>query len=117
MSVQLDVGSWGLFCGNEGRQIVRIDDQPLGPSSARKYLRRVPRALLLTESRIADVYRTEEPISEDAPCDDALWQVRIEPIFSPRTHTLIGVLAGVFPLGVEVPPAPIIGSWEWEIER
>lgn len=117
MSVQLDIGSWGLFCGNEGRQLVLVDDKPCGPSSARKFTRRVPRELLLDENRIAQAYRTGEASTETVLHCGAEWTVATRPAFSPHTSTMIGVLAAVSPADQELPPPPLVGIWEWVIER
>lgn len=117
MSVQLDVGSWGLFCGHEGRQIVLVDNEACGPSSARKYTRRIPRELLLDENRITHAYQTGNPLTETISHHGKEWVVVLRPILSPRSGSLIGVLAGVFPSGGRLPGPPLVGAWEWEIER
>lgn len=116
-SVQLDVGSWGLFCGHGGRQIVLVDDTPCGPSSARKYTRRIPRELLLDEPRVARAYRTGNATTEVVIHGGEEWIVALRPVFSPRSSTLLGVLAAVSPAGVPLPEPPLVGAWEWVIER
>lgn len=115
MSVQLDVGSWGLFCGDGVRQIVLVDDQPCGPSSARKYTRRIPRELLLDSEKIAQAHRTGESVDELVDHGGQPLRILIEPKRSPRSDSPTGVLAGVFRPN-EVPAPPLVGGWEWEIE-
>lgn len=117
MTVQLDAGSWGLFCGHGGRQIVLVDDQPCGPSSARKFTRRVPRGLLLDDNRVARIYETGECSVEEVSRGGEDWVVALKPMLSPRSSSVVGVLGGVFPAGADVPEPPEVGGWEWEIER
>lgn len=106
---------WGLFCGQDGRQVVMIGDQPCGPGSARKHMRRVPRGLLLEDDRLGQVYRTKERIDEVIDVDGERWWVVVIPQRSPRTGCVVGVIAGVHPAESELPPLPRVGSWEWEI--
>lgn len=113
----LDVGTWGLFCGNAGRQIVRIGHTPCGPVSARKLTRRVPRELLLDENRLADAYIHAAPVQETVTRDDGQWTVVLEPLVSPYSQTVIGVQAVVVPAGRPVPHKPLVGMWEWVIDR
>lgn len=117
MTLQLDSGSWGLFCGHGGRQLVLVGDQPVGPSSARKSTRRVPRGLLLDENRVAKVYQTAASSVEEVTYGGEDWVVALKPMFSPRSSAVVGVLGGVFPAGSEIPDPPEVGGWEWEIER
>lgn len=116
MSVQLDVGSWGLFCGHGVRQIVLVDDQSCGPSSARKRTRRIPRELLLDSDRIVQAHHTGEPVNELVEHGGQMWRVVIEPKRSPRSSSPTGVLAGVFRPNEIPPQSPLVGGWEWEIE-
>lgn len=117
MTARLDVGSWGLFCGHGGRQLVLIDDQPCGPSSARKQLQRLPRALLLDEDRMSRAYEAPQGLLEKVEHCGQDWVVALRPMLSPRSGCLVGVLGGVFPVGTAIPAAPEVGIWEWEIER
>ena len=117
MTQQLDIGSWGLFCGQEGRQLVLIDDQPCGPVSARKVMRTVPRRLLLDETRVARAIETGQLSTETVAYRDTNWVVTVCPLSSPRTSSIIGVLAVVTRAGQPVPPTPLVGTWEWEIKR
>lgn len=117
MTKQLDVGSWGLFCGSAGRQIVLIDGVGVGPSSARKCTRRVPRELLLDEDRVAEAYRTGRATDEIVARHDETWRVVLRPMRSPLTSTVIGVLATVSPDTAPLPEPPVVGMWEWEIAR
>lgn len=117
MPVQLDVGSWGLFCGSDGKQLVLVDDKPCGPVSARKPTRAIPRRLLLDENRVAQVMRSGSVISETVYHADEQWTVELRPVLSPRTSTVIGVLAGVARAVDPLPQPPLVGVWEWEIER
>ncbi|WP_181273635.1 hypothetical protein [Brevibacterium oceani] len=116
MTVQLDSGSWGLFGGPGARQIVLVDDEPCGPSSARKFTKRIPRELLLDSNRIAKAYETGEAIDEVVEHVDRRWRVVVEPTASPRSNSPMGVLAAVAPVEEALPPRPLVGSWEWEIE-
>lgn len=115
-SIQFDVGSWGLFCGPCGRQLALVDNTPCGPVSARKLACAVPRRLLLDEDRLARVFSDGTGVSETITHAGAEWAIELRPIRSPRTSTLIGVLAGVWPSTETVPDPPLIGSWEWEVE-
>ncbi|MUU73461.1 hypothetical protein [Pseudarthrobacter sp. GA104] len=117
MQVQLDVGSWGLFCGYDGRQLVLVDDKPCGPVSARKPTRAIPRRLLLDENRIAQAMRTGSALSETVSHAGEQWAVELRPVLSPRTATVLGVLAGVAKASDPLPEPPLVGVWEWEIER
>jgi hypothetical protein len=116
MQVQLDVGSWGLFCGHAGRQLVLVDDMPCGPISARKVARAIPRRLLLDEDRVALALRGDAT-SETVSHADAEWTVELRPMLTPRTCSPIGVLAGVSKATDPLPAPPLVGCWEWEIER
>ncbi|MFD2794624.1 hypothetical protein ACFS27_13790 [Promicromonospora vindobonensis] len=117
MPVQLDVGSWGLFCGHGGRQLVLIDDQPCGPISARKITRPIPRRLLLDQNRVTHAYQNGSATTETVTHSGTEWTVALRPVFSPRSSTLIGVLAAVSSADQALPDPPLVGSWEWEIER
>lgn len=118
MTVQLDVGEWGLFCGSQGRQIVRAGDEPCGPVSARKITRAIPRKLLLDEPRIEQAFETNTvPDTGTVTYDDRDWTVAFRPVLAPRTSTLVGLLAGVSPASEPLPEPPLVGSWEWQIER
>jgi hypothetical protein len=111
-----DVGSWGLFCGQEGRQVVMIDGQPCGPNSARKQMRRVPRELLMEEDRFGRAWRTGERIDETVVREGCSWRVVVRPKLSPRSGCVIGALAAVYPANADLPDPPQVGGWEWEIE-
>lgn len=117
MPVQLDVGSWGLFCSQGGRQLVLVDDKPCGPVSARKITRPIPRRLLLDQNRVTQAYQNGSATTETVTHADAEWTVALRPVFSPRSSTLLGVLAAVSPAGDVLPEPPLVGCWEWEIER
>lgn len=114
---QLDVSSWGLFCGEEGRQLVRIDDEACGPVSARKVTRALPRRLLLDENRVAQAFRTGEALTEEVTCGTTLYTIEIRPLFAPKSKTVIAVYAGVWPVNESTPEPPEVGCWEWVIER
>lgn len=116
-SDQLDVGMWGLFCGAAGRQIVMIGDQPCGPVSARKLTRRVPRGLLLDDNRVAAVYQHGQTVEETVVRDDGSWYVRLDPLCSPYSQTVLGVQAVVVRQGQPIPSQPLVGIWEWVIDR
>lgn len=116
-SEQLDVGAWGLFCGAEGRQIVMIGERPCGPVSSRKLTRRVPRALLLDENRVAAVYQYGQEIDEIVEHNGRTWRVKLVPLRSPRSKTVVGVHAIVVRDGAELPQRPLVGLWEWVIDR
>ncbi|MCG7308043.1 MULTISPECIES: hypothetical protein [Brachybacterium] len=115
MTIEYAVGSWGLFCGDERRQLVMIDDAPYGPSSARKSMQATPRRLLLDDGRIDQVYSTGVPLDEVAAQGGSSWRVLVRPVHSPRSSTLIAVFAIVLPLDAPVPEQPLVGCWEWEI--
>ncbi|PUB32509.1 hypothetical protein C8K30_1011035 [Promicromonospora sp. AC04] len=117
MPVQLDVGSWGLFCGQGGRQLVLVDDEPCGPVSARKITRPIPRRLLLDQNRVTQAYQQGSTRTETVTHADAEWTVALLPVVSPRSATVIGVLAAVTEADRALPEPPLIGCWEWEIER
>ncbi len=116
MGAYFDVGSWGLFCGQDGRQLVLVGDEPCGPSSARKQMRRIPRELLLEEDRLAQVYRTKTGIAEKVMHDGQGWSVTVQPKLSPRSGSVVGAFAIVLPAGAATPELPLVGGWEWEIE-
>lgn len=122
MTVQLDVGEWGLFCGHHGRQVVLVGDEPCGPASARKITQAIPRKLLLDEPRIAQAFQdagndATVPDSITVTYDDQDWTIAFRPVISPRTSTLVGLLAAVSPSSEPLAEPPLVGSWEWEIER
>lgn len=117
MPIQLDVGAWGLFCGHGGRQLVRVGGEPCGPVSARKITRAIPRRLLLDENRVAETFHDGTATIEQVTHVGARWTVARQPVLSPWSSTLIGVLAAVFPEGEAVPEPPLVGCWEWVIDR
>lgn len=118
MTVQLDVGEWGLFCGSHGKQVVRVGDEPCGPVSARKITRAIPRKLLLDEPRVERAFENNSvPETGTVTYDDHDWTIAFRPVVSPRTSMLVGLLAGVWPASEPLPEPPLVGSWEWEIER
>ncbi|AYD89420.1 hypothetical protein D5R93_03930 [Actinomyces lilanjuaniae] len=117
MSIPFDVGSWGLFCGQDLRQLVLVDDQPCGPVSARKVSRSLTRRLLLDEGRVARAAQDAKHVREEVSHAGTQWVVRLHPVGSPRSARTVGVLAGVFPAEASIPDLPLVGSWEWEIER
>lgn len=122
MAVQLDVGSWGLFTGVSGKQLVLVDDEPCGPISARKITRAIPRRLLLDEQRVTRAFEAHTgpeaiPDAISVTHEGAEWTIKFRPVLSPRTSTLVGLLAAVSPADEVLPEPPLIGSWEWEIER
>lgn len=117
MSAQLDTGAWGLFCGEEGRQLVLIDEQPCGPVSSRKVMRAIPRRLLLDEGRVAQVFRSGVAVSEQLSCGGSEWNLELRPLSSPRSGAVLAVFAGLWAVGEAIPDVPLVGCWEWEIER
>lgn len=116
MSVQLGIGSWGLFCGRNGKQIVLVDDRPCGPSSARKSMHRIPRELLLDSGRIVATYGRSVTLDEVVEHAGQQWRIVAVPCRSPRSNNPMGVLAVVAPVEEALPLPPLVGSWEWEIE-
>lgn len=117
MSVQLDVGEWGLFCGPEGKQLVSVGGLPCGPVSARKVTRSTPRRILLDENRVSRVLDSGEPTTELVSHRGSTWVATLRPVITPRTETTVAVLAAVSETEQELPDPPLVGSWEWEIER
>lgn len=118
MTAQLDVGQWGLFCGPDGRQLVLVGDEPCGPVSARKITQATPRKLLLDEPRIARAFEDNAaPDTGTVTHEDQDWIIAFSPVISPRTSTLVGLLAAVSPASRPPPELPLVGSWEWEIDR
>lgn len=117
MAIQLDIGSWGLFCGPGARQLVRVDDVPCGPVSARKATQTIPRRLLLDEGRVAGAARAGEAVMETVVHNDQAFTVAVRVIMSPLSATPIAVLAVVVHAGEPVPDPPLVGSWEWSVER
>lgn len=117
MSVQLDVGQWGLFCGPEGKQLVYAGGQPCGPISARKIARSVPRRVLLDEGRVARAMQVGETTTELVSHRDANWVVTVRPVVTPLTGTTVAVFAAVSGADQRLPDPPLVGSWEWEIQR
>lgn len=115
-SPQLGLGQWGLFTGPEGKQLVLLDGEPVGPVSARKVLEETPRRLLLDEGRVQDAHRTEQPDTA-AVVEHGGEQLRVEirQIVSPWSKTIVGVLAGVWPAAETAPEPPLVGSWEWVV--
>lgn len=117
MTKKLDVGSWGLFCGDEGRQIVLVDDEPCGPMSARKVMETTTARLLRDRGRIVMAYEHGVACADTVTDRDREWQVRTVPLFSPKSGTIVGVLAGVGSQEIPLRPMPLVGCWEWEIDR
>lgn len=118
MSAQLDVGQWGMFSGPEAKQLVICDGQPCGPVSARKLLAEVPRRLLLDDGRVTET--AVEPLDETPPVivehGGVEYRVETRQIVSPWSKTVVGVLAGVFPIDEPTPQPPAVGSWEWVVK-
>lgn len=117
MQEQLDVGAWGLFSGPNGRQLVLVGDQPCGPTSARKHTRSLPRRLLLDEERIAQAFARGTTTVEAVEHAGQKFIVHLQPLLSPKSETVMAVLAGVCRMGEELPEPPLVGCWEWQIER
>ncbi|WP_278857035.1 hypothetical protein [Kocuria palustris] len=116
-SGQLDVGAWGLLCGVEGRQIVMIGGTPCGPISARKATKRVPRELLLDDNHVAEVYDNGRNVDEIVEREDGSWRVKLVPLCSPYSRTVLGVQAIVTRSEDDLPAMPLVGIWEWVIDR
>lgn len=114
MSPSLGVGQWGMFTGPEGKQVVILHDEPVGPISARKVLSETPRRLLLDEGRVAEAsVAPHADISEFVECSEGAYRVEVRQIVTPWSSTVVGVLAGVWPADADVPAPPLVGSWEW----
>lgn len=120
MSDLLEPGQWGLFCGVEGKSLVYANGAPMGPKSARKAVATTPRRLLVDSGVIERAFATgEAPRSTTVELDGHHWILRFIPVISPRTNTLVGLLASVQAEedATPIPAAPLVGSWEWEIVR
>lgn len=120
MSELLEPGQWGLFCGVEGKSLVYANGAPMGPKSARKAVATTPRRLLLDSGIIERSFAEgAAPVTTRAELDGHSWTLRFIPVISPRTSTLVGLLASVQAEGdtSPLPSAPLVGSWEWEIVR
>ncbi|MDN5898956.1 MAG: hypothetical protein L0H74_02700 [Brachybacterium sp.] len=115
--MQLDVGDWGLFCGPDGKQLVSVGGDPCGPVSARKVTKNTPRRLLLDESRVARALQSGDPSTELVSHRGSSWVVTLRPVITPRTGATVAVHAAVSSTDQELPDPPLVGSWEWEIER
>lgn len=111
----MDVGVWGLFCGTDGRQLVRIGETPCGPVSARKLMRVVPRRLLLDEPRVSTAIHTGVGYADDVVIGEQVYTVVTRPVLSPHCRVPVAVMALVIEQGGVIPPAPVVGGWEWEI--
>lgn len=117
MTSALAIGQWGMFTGPEGKQLVILDQDPVGPVSARKVLDEAPRRLLLNDGRVAAATAMEAAdLSEDVEYNGEQLRVEIRQIVSPWSHTVVGVFAGVWPAGEDIPEPPLVGSWEWVVE-
>jgi hypothetical protein len=115
-SEALSIGQWGMFGGPEGKQLIILDGQPCGPVSARKLLEEIPRRLLLDEGRVTQAMIAERPDTAEV-VTHASQELRVETrqIVSPWSKTVVGVFAGVWPVNVESPEPPLVGSWEWVV--
>lgn len=90
----------------------------MGPSSARKSVTLPPRRLLLDTKVIERAFESNEaPDDTQSELDGETWAMRFRPIFSPRTNTLVGLLAAVTKDPEALPAPPLVGSWEWEIKK
>lgn len=116
MSIILSSGQWGLFCDEGGRKLVRADSTACGPISARKALSVLPRRLLLDEGRLGRAMSGESSGCDIVGVDGRRWQVITQGLLSPKTHQVVGVIAGVFPFGESLPPTQRVGVWEWHID-
>lgn len=115
-SVTLGVGQWGMFSGPDGKQLVILDGEPVGPVSARKVLDEVPRRLLLDEPRVLQATAREGVASSElAEIAGVDYRVELRQIVSPWSKTVVGVFAGVWPRDEPAPEPPLVGSWEWVV--
>lgn len=94
-----------------------VADEPSRPVSARKHTHRVPRRLLLDEDRLAMVSSSGRGFEQTVRHADQDWQVLLRPLLSPVSKTVMAIQAGVWPVGEQVSPPPLVGCWEWRIRR
>lgn len=115
-SPQLALGQWGLFTGPEGKQLVLLDGEPVGPISARKASEETLRRLLLDDERVQDAHlREQDDIVEFVEHGGEQLRVEVRQIVSPWSKTIVGVLAGVWRADDAAPEPPLVGSWEWVV--
>ena len=104
-------GNWVIVERKLG--VISIGDRYYGGHSMRRIFDQSGRVLLMpairsaaTEGRVSDLTNTFE---------DDQWIVHTEPILAPRSGDIVAALGICYRNGDSIPPKPVIGAWEWEV--
>jgi len=109
-------GTWLLFVGPDGRQLVQIGQTPVGPVSARKIVS-VPLRFGLLPAVTQAFSVTQNDGSVESVAQGQEWDAHVRTIRSPYTNTIVAVQGILMPRGEAPPAAPLVGAWEWIIQR
>lgn len=95
--------------------LLSIGSVNLSGASLRKNLNPLARELLLEGTR--RVYSSGTPVSETVDVHGTSYDVRVEPVLSPTSRTVLAALAIYVPSGSALPERPVVGAIEWEIRE